>query len=285
MVEPERSVNLRGSMIAATKWLPRLVAGVPATVHAKLLVGFLVIVVLLITLGAVGLQVLSRVNRRAEDLVKRHERIAAYRQFQHDTSLSPSWSWNERTLEATLGQLKQFGYELDQLQFAAMDDAEPLARVRENYDQFIEVVGQVVELINAGKLAEGRKLQLMRASPLADHLERLTNDLVNKAEVDLVASIDASQAAYLTSRWVVIGFAVGSIGLALVLGYAISWSLIGPVKLMDTRLRLVASGDLSQRVEVANRDELGDLAGQSQPHGLPAPGIVCQAGGEDPPVD
>ncbi len=253
---------MRERLIAATQWLPRLVAWVPAAVHAKLLVGFLVIVVLLITLGAVGLQVLSRVNRRAEDLVKRHERIAAYRQFQHDTSLSPSWSWNERTLEATLGQLKQFGYELDQLQFAAMDDAEPLARVRENYDQFIEVVGQVVELTNAGKVAEGRKLQLTRASPLADHLERLTNDLVNKAEVDLVASIDASQAAYLTSRWVVIGFAVGSIGLALVLGYAISWSLIGPVKLMDMRLRLVASGDLSQRVEVANRDELGDLAVQ-----------------------
>ena len=249
-------------MIAATKWLPRLVAGVPATVHAKLLAAFLVIVVLLISLGIVGLQVLSGANRRAEELVKRQERIAAYRQFQHDTLLPPSWSWNQSTLEATLRQFNQFGYELDQLQFAAIDDAELLARVREDYNQFIKVVGQVVELINAGKVAEGKKLQLTQASPLADHLERLANDLVNKAEVDLVASIDASQDAYLTSRWVVIGFAVGSIGLALVLGYAISWSLIGPVRLMDTRLRLVASGDLSQRVEVANRDELGDLAVQ-----------------------
>src|SRR5262249_9531194 len=51
-------------------------------------------------------------------------------------------------------------------------------------------------------------------------------------------------------------------GLALVLGYAISWSLIGPVKLMEARLRLIASGDLSQRVEVPNRDEIGGLAAQ-----------------------
>ena len=50
-------------------WLPRLVARVPATVHAKLIVGFLTIVVLLIVVGAVGLKALTGVNRRAEDLV------------------------------------------------------------------------------------------------------------------------------------------------------------------------------------------------------------------------
>jgi signal transduction histidine kinase/HAMP domain-containing protein len=253
---------LRERFFAATQWLPRLVARVPATVHAKLLVAFLAIVVLLIALGAVGLQALSGLNRRAEELVKRHERIAAYRKFQRDTLLPPSWSWNARTLEATLGQLKQFGYELDQLQVAAVDDAELLARVRESYDRLIAVVGQVIETMNEGKVAEGRHLQLAQANPLADDLERFTNDLLNKAELDLAASTDASQAAYIRSRWIVMGFAVGSIALALVLGYAISWSLIGPVKLMDSRLRLVASGDLSQRVEVPNRDELGALAAQ-----------------------
>ncbi len=63
---------------------------------------------LLIILGAVGLQVLSGVNRRAEDLVKLQPKLAAYRQLQRDTTLSSSWFWNERTLEAALGQLNQF---------------------------------------------------------------------------------------------------------------------------------------------------------------------------------
>src|SRR4029077_7758713 len=75
-------------------WLQRLVARVPAPVHAKLLMAFLAIVVLLITLGLVGLEVLSRLNRRAENLVERQERISAYRQFQRNTLLPPSWSWN-----------------------------------------------------------------------------------------------------------------------------------------------------------------------------------------------
>jgi signal transduction histidine kinase len=249
-------------MIGVTRWLPRLVARVPATVHAKLLVAFLAIVVLLITLGAVGLEVLGRLHRRAENLVKRQERIAAYRQFQRDTLLPPTWSWNQNTVQAALRQLNQFGYELDQLQVATVDDAEPLDRVRATYDQFIKIVERVAEHWKAGSIAEGRKLQLTEASPLGDRLERLTNDLVNKAEVDLAANIDASQAAYRASRWAVIGFAAGTTALALMLGYAISWSLIGPVKLMEARLRLIASGDLSQRVEVPNRDELGALAAQ-----------------------
>jgi signal transduction histidine kinase/HAMP domain-containing protein len=249
--------------VTGVSWsLPRLVARVPATVHAKLLVAFLAIVVLLVMLGAVGLELLGRLHRRAEDLVKREERIAAYRQFQRDTLLPPSWSWNQNTVQAALRQLNQFGYELDQLQVAAADDAELLGRVRATYDQFIAVVERVAEQWKAGNVAQGRKLQLTEASPLGDRLERLTNDLVNKAEIDLAASIDASQAAYRASRWVVIGFAVGTTALALVLGYAISWSLIGPVKLMETRLRLIAAGDLAQRVDVPNRDELGGLAAQ-----------------------
>src|SRR5262249_5086452 len=72
--------------------------------------------------------------------------------------------------------------------------------------------------------------------------------------------VEVNHDASLTARWVIIGFAIGSIGLALILGYAISWSLIGPVKQMDVQLRQIATGNFSHRVEVPNRDELGTLA-------------------------
>jgi signal transduction histidine kinase/ActR/RegA family two-component response regulator len=249
-----------------TDWLPRLVARVPATVHTKLVAAFLVIVLLLITVGAVGLRVLSEVNRRAEELVMLHRKIAAYRQLQHDTTgqlysaASDLLVPNEQTLEATLRQLNQFGYDLDRLQFVAKDEVELFGRVRKEYDQFIQVVTRVIELIREGKVAEGRELQLAQAGPLADRLERLTNELVNKAEADMVARIEVSHNAYVTARWVVIVFSVGSIGLALILGYAISWSLIGPVKRMDVQLQQIAQGDFSHRVEIPNQDELGALA-------------------------
>ena len=248
------------------RWLPRLVARIPATVHTKLLVGFLTIVGLLIALGAVGLEVLGEVNRRSEDLVKLQRKIAAYRQLQHDTTaqlysvatalLVP----DERSLDSILRQLNQFGYDLDRLQFVARDEVELLGRVRTDYDEFIRVVTRVVELIRGGRATEGRDLQLAQATPLADRLERLTNQLVNQAEADMVASVDTSHDAFVRARWVVIGFAVGAIGLALALGFAISWSLVGAVKEMDAGLAQIASGDFSRRVDIPNRDELGALA-------------------------
>src|SRR5262245_20573179 len=249
-----------------TGWLPQLVARLPATVHAKLLTAFLAMVVLLITVGVVGLHVLGEANSRAEEMVGLHRKIAAYRQLQHDTTgqlysvASAFLVPDERTLEATLRQLNQFGYDLDRLQFVAQDEVELFGRVQQEYAQFIQAVTRVVELIRGGKVAEGQELQLTQASPLADRLERLTNELVNKAEADMVAHVEVNHTASLTARWVIIGFAVGSIGLALILGYAISWSLIGPVKQMDVQLRQIATGDFSQRVEVPNRDELGTLA-------------------------
>src|SRR5262249_58647504 len=133
--------------------------------------------VLAVRLGAVGLEVLGRLHRRAEDLVKREERIAAYRQFQRDTLLPPSWSWNQNTVQAALRQLTQFGYELDQLQVAAADDAELLGRVRATYDEFIKVAERVAELWKAGSVAACRNLQLTQATPRAGRLARSPNAL------------------------------------------------------------------------------------------------------------
>src|SRR5207249_3817934 len=140
------------------------------------------------------------------------------------------------------------------------DEVELLGRVRADYDEFIRVVTRVVELIRSGRAAEGRELQLAQATPLADRLERLTNQLVNQAEADMVASVDTSHDAFVRARWAVMGFAVGAIGLALVLGFAISWSLVGAVSAMDAGLAQIASGDFSRHVDIPNRDELGALA-------------------------
>jgi len=47
--------------------------------------------------------------------------------------------------------------------------------------------------------------------------------------------------------------------LALILGFAISWSLIGPVKKIDAHLKNIAAGNFSKHVDVPNHDELGTL--------------------------
>jgi signal transduction histidine kinase len=243
-----------------------LVLRVPARVQFKLLTAFLAIAMLLIMVGAVGLQALSGVYQRAEQLVKLQRKIEAYRQVQHDTTTqlysvaSALLSADDRTLSSTLRQLNQFGYDVDRLQFVAKDEVELLGRFRQDYERFIEIVTRVVDLIRAGGAAEARDLQAAQAAPLADRLERLTNQLVNKAEADMVAGIEASTQAYANAQSVVVAFALASIALALGLGYVISWSVVGPVRQIEARLARLSAGDFTQRVHVANRDELGTLA-------------------------
>ncbi|UCH18169.1 MAG: HAMP domain-containing protein [Burkholderiales bacterium] len=248
------------------RWLPEAVARAPTTIYAKLLIAFLAIAGLLVVSGGVAIAELDRVNERAESVVTLQRKIAAYRQIQHDTTLqlysvaSALLVPDEPTLDATLRQLNQFGYDLDRLQFVAQDEVETLGRVRDEHEAFIAVVTEVIELIRAGKVAEGREVQRGRAGPLAERLERLTNELVNKAEADMVARTDEGRDAYRRSRTLVIAFALGSILLALALGYSISWSLIAPVRQIDARFGEIAAGDFAKQIKVSNRDELGTLA-------------------------
>ena len=243
-------------------WVARL----PARVQTKLLIAFLTIVGLLIVLGAVGLQVVNGVNNRTEELIKLQRKIAAYHQVQHDTTnqlyniSTALLLQDDKMLDAALRQLSQFGYDLDRMEFVAKDEADLLGEVRKDYDRFAQIVTQSVDLIRHGDTAGARNLQATQIVPLADQLERLTNQLVNIAEADMVSAIDASGRTYRTSRLIVIVFALASTLLALGLGYVISSSLVEPVKNIEARLRRIADGEFAGHVNVVNRDELGVLA-------------------------
>ena len=179
-----------------TGWAVDVVARVPARVQVKLLAAFLAIAMLLIMLGTVGLQVLRGVNERTEELIGLQRKIEAYRQVQHDTisqlySVSSALlSSDDATLSSTVRQLNQFGYDVDRLQFVAKDEVELLDQFRQDYDRFVEIVTHGVEMIRSGRATEAREIQAIQAAPLADRLERLTNQLVNKAEADMVAGIE-----------------------------------------------------------------------------------------------
>jgi len=93
-------------------------------------------VILLITLGAVGLGVLA-MSTAGEDLVKLQRKIAATPApaRHHQSALQRVLALlvpDARALDGTLRKLNQFGYDLDRLKFVARDEAELLGRVRRN---------------------------------------------------------------------------------------------------------------------------------------------------------
>ena len=243
-----------------------VVARSGARLQTKLLVAFLVIVSLVIVLGAGGITALNDSNRRTAELIDAERKVSAYRQIQSDTASqlyrisAALFAGEPRALDDAVRQLHQFGYDLDRLQYVARDEAELLVRVRADYDQFVVVMKRLVDLIRHGETMAAHNAQLQDAQPLADRLERITNELVNKAEADMAAGIDASSDAYRESQRIVVALIAASIVLALVLGRTISLSVIGPITEIGARLRKIALGDFAQQLAVDNRDELGELA-------------------------
>jgi signal transduction histidine kinase/HAMP domain-containing protein len=252
--------------ISPKNFLVGLVARAPGRVQTKLLIAFLTIAGLLVAMGAVAVRALSLVNNETQQLIALQREIAAYRQVQQDTTaqlygLSNALLFpDDQTLETALRQLNQFGYDLDRLTFISRRQESLVKEVQQEYGRLVASATKVAALVRAGQTAQAREAQTSASVPQADRLQRLTNQLVNIAEADMVAAIESAGNTYKISQVIVLAFALASILLALALGYVISWSLVTPVKAIEARLRGIAAGDFSHVVEVANRDELGTLA-------------------------
>ena len=249
------------------EWLPGRVARIPASIHTKLLVSFFSIVVLFVALGAVGLGVLYTSDQRAANLINVQQKIAAFRQLQRNTTeilyiISSAMLENEdRALGTAKRQLRHTAYDFDHARFVASElDLKSLDEIESHYNELVDVGLQVINKIRDGNLQQAREYQLTHAIPLADQLERKTNTLVNRAEASMIESAVSSKQGFVTSQFVVLGVALVAVLFALALGYSISLSLIAPVQKMNQRFHDIGQGNFGGRINVSNRDEMGDLA-------------------------
>jgi signal transduction histidine kinase len=256
----------------------RLVAAVAAPIRTKLLVAFATIVVLLITLGALGLQVLAEWNTRLETLARLQQKTTAYQALQNDNVQlrqlvadkgggdiqiyggGPVPVQSNESAEVTLDHLRD-SYDASRLGFVPTDEEQRvLDELEQDYAELAGLIRQGIDLDRAGQTAEGDRLVTTQALPILDRLEASTDRLANEAEAGVVELVRANRASFLNSRRAFVATAAAAVVLALILGFALSSSLIGPVRRMDARLAEIASGDFSGHVEVGNRDELGTLA-------------------------
>jgi signal transduction histidine kinase len=268
--------------------LVRAVGRVPATVHAKLLVAFVGTVVLLVVLGVLGLRVMGDSNDRVVTLGVLQQRATAYRELQTGAAevrqllalraggvgdscalsgdcpssvSSASLLAVDRTIVSTLSGL---GKATDPARLGFVpppDEQSTLTLIGRNYVQLSDVMTRITGFDGPGGDANaGLQLQHTDAEPLASRLKDLTDTLVNTTQGATNALIDLNQSSFAVSQDLFIAVAVGGIVLALVLGYVLSWSVVGPIRRMETGLAAIASGDFSGHVDVSNRDELGALA-------------------------
>jgi signal transduction histidine kinase len=253
----------------------RAVARIPAKVRTKLLVAFLGIAALLVLIALLGLRVLGQSNSRAEHLGALQLQVAGYQQLEADAgalrqllALCTGTPDYEKFLNggrttpgsastclrsirqpvdamlALLGSATQLGFKPEQNEAAAF------RQLQKDYAELKAVVGK-----NSSSLALHA-----RAESLSVDLEVAARSLAEAASSKTNALIAQNRNSYTSSRNLFIGVAAGSVALALILGFVLSWSLIGPIRRTEARLAEISAGDFSKHVEVPNRDELGALA-------------------------
>jgi signal transduction histidine kinase len=273
----------RPGLSRADNPLVRAVGRVPATVQAKLLVTFVGPVLLLILVGVLGLRVIGDSNDRIVSLGVLQQRATAYhglqavaaqvRKLLAQRTVGPEGGFDtvagllplDRTIRSTLLELDNAA-DVARLGFVPPGDQQStLAIIRKLRVQLSEVMTRIAELDGPGgdpilDPIAGIHIQRTDAEPLADRLNDLAGSLVTSTQAATNAMIDLNRRSFAASRDLFIIVALGSIILALLLGYVLSWSIIGPIRRMETRLAAIASGDFSSHVEVSNRDELGALA-------------------------
>jgi signal transduction histidine kinase len=221
---------------------------------------------LLMALGATGLVVLAQANAGAERLVDLQRRTAAYTDFRLQMMsqryfLTKALAAPESgVIEATRQQIAVTGYSSAHLQFVETEQTDLVRRLSTSEAELDAASTRVLDQLSAGRTADAAITQKTDVVPVMEQLELLINQLVNRADAEVIQSPSDTRDAYARSQVIVLGFAGASLVVALVLGLAIALSIIDPLRAIGARVRRIAEGDFTGHLRVENRDELGTLA-------------------------
>ena len=261
----------------------RAVARVPVTVRTKLLIAFIGTSMLLVAVGLLGQLVLGQSNDRVVSLGALRERAIGYGQLQRDVSnlrnllaenvgedFYKVWTGvkHRENLEAidryasSVVRVIEAGTATDQLGFTPpREDRGDLAKIRDTAHRLWLVLDrELIPLYAENPTADDVLPIRVRVERLSSNLKSLAADLADGTRAEVDDLIERNASSFASSRALFIGVAAGALVLALLLGFILSWSLVGPLQRIDGRLAAIASGSFEGHVDVENRDELGALA-------------------------
>jgi len=243
------------------------VARIKATVHTKLLAGFLLIALLLLSMGVVCIVVLERIDSQVVRLTALSNQVNQAREMIYEVTAQshyramalldddPVWTAKIYTakseFDANLAAIRTYAIP------AQPDFFEALAAANETYRASSD---EVTRLYEAGRQGQALNAHIDREHPQSHVLEDELNALISRSQTLFAAETEsfAGHRRFLTGMVA----AVSGLSLlaALALGAVLSWSLIRPVRRVDDALERIADGDFEARVTVPNRDEFGNLA-------------------------
>ncbi|MBV8715432.1 MAG: HAMP domain-containing protein [Chloroflexi bacterium] len=243
------------------------VAALRASVHTKLLGGFMLGAALLLAMAALSLGVLGHMADRVSEIDVAQERLDLLRQTLYLVTSQSHYrtmsllTHDDSNVASIANAKADLLVDLDRLdQLTPPSQRGLMARVRDANARFNNSGVQVLALYQAGRSDDALALHLSQEHPLSHEIEQPVGLLLNDAEQQMEASratFDADQ--HLLTN-LVIAFSAASLVIALLLGFVLSWSFLLPLQTVQRAMARIAGGQFDQHVELPNRDEFGALA-------------------------
>jgi methyl-accepting chemotaxis protein len=143
---------------------------------------------------------------------------------------------------------------------AAEKDAGAFDRAAVAFSEYKALLKQLLKLSRADTIGRARAISMGPLRDAVDACEAARVRLKASLAEGLEAEKQSSRAAYANSLWLTIGTAVVGIGLGLVLSLLVTRSIARPLAQTVLFSEAIAQGDLSQRLKMQRRDEVGKLA-------------------------
>ena len=247
--------------------LVRAVARIRASVHVKLLAGFLLITLLFITMTAVSFRMVTETARQTDLLDQAHERVGWSRQIEHALAMQMHFTsmallaQAEGSVSLILRENNRFNDTLARLETAAPPEERTLIQaIRGAQEDAMATVADIANALRDRRLADAMTALRTRQDPTYQKIDGLVGSLVAAEETRMASLRSSISAARARSLRLMAGFAVASVVVALLGGFVISWSFILPVREAHGFLSEVAEGRFGGTIIVPNRDEFGALA-------------------------
>ena len=242
-------------------------------ISAKLFVGFILLLVLTIFLGAFSVYQLSRVNQTALELGTNwmpsvnaamgiKERISRLRTQEMQIVLSAgdeaALKKYEQRWKDYAGELKKYEDEYVKL-ISTPEEKKYFADYSKLWELYVVEAKKLTGQAVAGNMDEARTTLRAESSKLNAEMLVLADKMVQVNADGGIAEYRLGEKIYANSRMLIVSLIVVTIALGLLLAYWIARVVARPLQEAVRVAKTVASGDLTSKIEVKTKDETGEL--------------------------
>jgi methyl-accepting chemotaxis protein len=249
-------------------------------ISVKLIAAFLIVSAITGIVGYVGIENMAKLNDAADRLYQKELMGVSYikeanidliyiHRAMRNVVLANTQETRQKNVDAVQKNIKLLRENMDKAHglFHSEEGKKMLADFAKDLAQYEEALHKALALATSEKLMEHRESVDYINGELrsrADVVDNLLTDLSKNKEANAKKSAEDATALYNSSRSMMLGIAMGGVVIGILLGILISRSITKPLNESVKVADQLADGDLTARIEVRSKDEVGQLMSAMQ---------------------